>query len=442
MERGEGSCGNKRKALVKQPSRRGRGRGPITNPAMDNSRSENVEHVSRDDHSRGQNVQHISRDDIMRMQGYTIPLEGRQGTPPRILSFDRSYLRDTDKIFVMLPPYDTVKHPVVNYIKSWKATKEARELNPYERAKVSGIDHRFWNVFHSNFYATAIHNIPRGKICKMQYIDWDALRAKRNSEFNAAIAIAERFELTNIMGLRHDWNREVLAQFHATYFNNKETYEIHWMTGGEHYRVDFVTFSKLLGFGHIHRMYLCIHEDENLIELRKTRHIWKNLDKMGKRVALHSLYYVMNNMIRNTINPKDEGASDINGYVRNMLARFPNGEKFNVPRFMWCELRSALDDGRRHLPYAAYLMLVIERVTGRIYPKDCFHTPYNIKKTKGGEVEGKVEEDEEENVDSDFSSHETVSAPSSSHRKKKKDSKWKKLGDYMKIMISHCTYAS
>jgi hypothetical protein len=57
-------------------------------------------------------------------------------------------------------------------------------------------------------------------------------------------------------------------------------------------------------------------------------------------------------------------ASDINGYVRNVLARFAlGGDKFNVPQFIWHKLRLAMEDGKRGLPYAPYLMFMIERVT-------------------------------------------------------------------------------
>ena len=71
----------------------------------------------------------------------------------------------------------------------------------------------------------------------------------------------------------------------------------------------------------------------------------------GKRSDLHSFYYILNNLIRNTINPKDRVASDINGYVRNILVRFAlGGDRFNVPRFMWAELRFVVEDGRRGCP--------------------------------------------------------------------------------------------
>ena len=68
--------------------------------------------------------------------------------------------------------------------------------------------------------------------------------------------------------------------------------------------------------------------------------------------------------------------------MRNVLARFAlGGDSFNVPRFMWTELRFIVEDGRRGLPYAPYLMFMIERVTRFYFPKDGMHTVYKIVKT-------------------------------------------------------------
>ena len=98
--------------------------------------------------------------------------------------------------------------------------------------------------------------------------------------------------------------------------------------------------------------------------------------------GLQSYYYILNNLIRHTINPKVGVASDLNGYVRNVPARFaPRGDRFIVPHFMWRELRIAMDDGRKGLPYAPYLMFMIERVTGYKFDKDGLHTIYKIEKT-------------------------------------------------------------
>ena len=104
----------------------------------------------------------------------------------------------------------------------------------------------------------------------------------------------------------------------------------------------------------------------------------------GKVSGLQSYYYILNNRIRHTINPKDGAASDLNGYVRNVLTRFaPGGDRFNVPRFMWRELRNTMEDRRKGIPYAPYLMFMIERVTGYIFEKDGLHTVYKIEKTRG-----------------------------------------------------------
>ena len=103
----------------------------------------------------------------------------------------------------------------------------------------------------------------------------------------------------------------------------------------------------------------------------------------GKRSGPHSYYYILNNLIKNTINAKDGAASDINGYVRNVLARFAlGGDKFNIPQFIWHELRLVMEDGRKGLPYAPYLMFLIERVIGISFPKDRMHTIYKIEKTQ------------------------------------------------------------
>ena len=99
------------------------------------------------------------------------------------------------------------------------------------------------------------------------------------------------------------------------------------------------TFSQILGFGEEHRGYTYIH-DEPRAEIHDISYMWRDRRiAYGNRSGLHSFYYILNNLIRNTINPKNGAASDINGYVRNVLARFaPGGDRFNVPKFMWTDL--------------------------------------------------------------------------------------------------------
>jgi len=145
----------------------------------------------------------------------------------------------------------------------------------------------------------------------------------------------------------------------------------------------------------------------------------------GKRSGLHSYYYILNNLIRNTINPKDGAASDINGYVRNVLARFAlGGDKFNIPQFIWHELRLVMEDGRKGLPYAPYLMFLIERVIGISFLKDRMHTVYKTASQATG------------------GSHAYEDIPESSRSRSRKDNKMKIFRKWLKAIFSKCTYAT
>jgi hypothetical protein len=97
------------------------------------------------------------------------------------------------------------------------------------------------------------------------------------------------------------------------------------MIDGRHYCVDYTTFSQILGFGEEHWTYSHIYVEPRA-KIRDIRYMWTySRAADGKRSGLHSYYYILNNLIRNTINPKDGAASDINRYVRTMLVRFAQG---------------------------------------------------------------------------------------------------------------------
>jgi hypothetical protein len=146
--------------------------------------------------------------------GRTIPVI--VDSPPHISMFDDSYMRDSNSVFVFIPPHDNDNHKVLNYSLSVKKVAEAREINPYAEERNDDLDYRFGNAFQSNFYATAILSKKKGKISNMQFIDFGDLQGRK--EFNVALTTCDRLDLTEIMGFRHDWNKKVLAQFHATYF--------------------------------------------------------------------------------------------------------------------------------------------------------------------------------------------------------------------------------
>jgi hypothetical protein len=54
----------------------------------------------------------------------------------------------------------------------------------------------------------------------------------------------------------------------------------------------------------------------------------------------------------------------------------PDEEGFCIFDFIWNELRRAMNDPMKYLPYALYLMYMIERITNVRYPKDVVHEPF------------------------------------------------------------------
>ena len=104
----------------------------------------------------------------------------------------------------MRRPVDTSAHPVLNYAGKLKMVEKARENNPYEQPKDFMIDYRFWNEFHSNFYASVNFNSKKPKVMKMQYVVWEEMKAKNEPEFNKVIKACELFGLTGIMSFKYN----------------------------------------------------------------------------------------------------------------------------------------------------------------------------------------------------------------------------------------------
>jgi hypothetical protein len=155
MEQGGDDGRGKMKVLSNQLSRRGRGRGTSSST------------IAPPAHDKDAHQQYVEAEERLQQIGHTISLGGCPDTPLHITEFDDSYMRDIRDVFDLRAPQDIVAHSVIDYSKSWKGTEEARKMDPYATGKVMGVDYRFWNVFHSNFYAIAILTARKGKICKM-----------------------------------------------------------------------------------------------------------------------------------------------------------------------------------------------------------------------------------------------------------------------------------
>ena len=128
------------------------------------SSSATVRDVARD---RGRRDKMIQDEENLERASCTILPGACPDTPPHLEEFDRSYIREYSEDVVMRRPVDTHAHPVLNYAGKLKMVEETRENNPYEQPKDLEIDYRFWNEFHSNFYASMNFNSKKSKVVKM-----------------------------------------------------------------------------------------------------------------------------------------------------------------------------------------------------------------------------------------------------------------------------------
>jgi hypothetical protein len=143
------------------------------------------------------------------------------------------------------------------------------------------------------------------------------------------------------------------------------------MTEGVHYKINFVTFAKLLGFGKTDR-------ERNTINFEK--HLKNHQMAQGITLGLKPIYYVLNNLLRQTIYPK--GGSDstsLRSFAPNLIARMlPSAAPFFISKFIWYDLITSLENSVDNFPNAPYVMYIIELVTGYIF-KDCEHYSYQVK---------------------------------------------------------------
>ena len=94
-------------------------------------------------------------------------------------------------------------------------------------------------------------------------------------------------------------------------------------------------------------------------------------------------------------------------------------------------LRNAMDDGRKGLSYAPFLMFMIERVTSYKFDKDGLHTVYKIEKTQALGARKAVR-----------CSPSVEDVPESSHSRSNKGKKMKKFGEWIKAIFTTCTYVA
>jgi hypothetical protein len=132
-----------------------------------------------------------------------------------------------------------------------EAARRKRREWPYGEPKdmASGIDYIFHTFFQRDYYSTAIIAKKKGIVSEARWVDWGYMEKKNNAIFRDIIDVYTTLRIKPLMGLRHSWNNEVVAQFYVivTFGENESTRKMHWMTEGTRYNVTLTHFARYLG---------------------------------------------------------------------------------------------------------------------------------------------------------------------------------------------------
>jgi hypothetical protein len=118
--------------------------------------------------------------------------------------------------------------------------------------------------------------------------------------------------------------------------------------------------------------------------------MYVNLAKAnGKTVGLKPYFYVLNNLLRATIDPKVGDSTFIQNHAPRILVFFGLDKRFSVIDLMWCHIEEVSLTSNQSFPYAPYHMYIIEQVTGFDFPYDMKHLDWNVRRLKAQSNKGK-----------------------------------------------------
>jgi hypothetical protein len=276
----------------------------------------------------------------------------------------------------------------VDYSKRAGDLRVQRSENPYQFIRNPSVDVRFWSRMHSDYYYKVLFKSgQRGSsppIFQHKWVQRTSLDNLNNPDIHRLVADLDACRLLPLMTFQHNWNDEIICQFYATLWIDSQNLVLHWLTQGIHYRCDYRTFSRLLGFtaedrgaSSLFDIFLdsVSHDDLEAAEVYKS-----GVTVDFTTTHLKSYFYVLNNLICLTLDPKIGDSIHLMLDAPKVLCCFgTGGDRFSITDFMWRKIEQAANDPHKSVPYAPYLMYIIEQVVGRSFHHNTVHKSYSVR---------------------------------------------------------------
>lgn len=142
-----------------------------------------------------------------------------------------------------------------------------------------------------------------------------------------------------------------------------------------------MTFARLLGFGKKNRDVDIIHGERhmNTYLIAKAYEFEEMAD--GTTVGLKPVYYAINNLFRETINPKGgSNSTSLRKYATNFLYRMlPNSRPFSISRFIWFDILKAVKMGEATCPMPLISCIYHREGEWAILQEGWRASPYQVK---------------------------------------------------------------
>jgi hypothetical protein len=157
------------------------------------------------------------------------------------------------------------------------------------------------------------------------------MRKKKDATFNRIIEACVFHGITNIMQFWYNWNKEIIVEFYATLYFDKEERIFMWMTDGQRFNMKLSKFVEILGMSSHLDNPKKLHSG-HVMTTREVASMY--VPDNGFRAphidGLHPHFIVLHRMMRRTLALRIGDASTIPAFERNLLDSVMKNEHFDA----------------------------------------------------------------------------------------------------------------